>query len=129
MPLMKCKNKGKKGTKFGKSGKCYTGKSGKKKAQVAREMKKDPATIGNILERFEEEGAKGLVIKRKRGAYKVTDDVEKLILAEKAKHPDAPSETIAENLKEGNIEVGEGSVRNVLKKYGIQDLKKRLDRV
>jgi|TARA_A100001515_G_scaffold84254_2_gene66830 hypothetical protein len=32
MPVKKCKTKGKAGRKYGKSGKCYPGKSGKKKA-------------------------------------------------------------------------------------------------
>jgi hypothetical protein len=32
MPMKKCTSKGKSGTKYGDSGKCYTGKSGKEKA-------------------------------------------------------------------------------------------------
>ena len=33
MPIKKCQVKGKKGYKAGNSGKCYTGKSGRKKAK------------------------------------------------------------------------------------------------
>ena len=32
MPFMPCKSKGKRGVKYGRSGKCYTGKGGRKKA-------------------------------------------------------------------------------------------------
>lgn len=32
MPIKKCQVKGKSGFKYGDSGKCYTGKNGKKKA-------------------------------------------------------------------------------------------------
>jgi hypothetical protein len=32
MPVMRCKKDGKSGWKFGKSGKCFTGKDAKKKA-------------------------------------------------------------------------------------------------
>ncbi len=32
MPLKPCQSKGKSGTKYGDSGKCYTGKGGKAKA-------------------------------------------------------------------------------------------------
>lgn len=33
MPFMHCQVKGKRGWKYGRSGKCYAGKSGKKRAQ------------------------------------------------------------------------------------------------
>jgi phage replication-related protein YjqB (UPF0714/DUF867 family) len=33
MPIQRCQSKGKSGYKYGKSGKCYTGPQGKKKAQ------------------------------------------------------------------------------------------------
>lgn len=33
MPVKKCTSKGKKGYKYGDAGKCYTGTSGKSKAQ------------------------------------------------------------------------------------------------
>jgi hypothetical protein len=33
MPVMRCTSKGKKGWKYGKSGKCYTGSDAKSKAE------------------------------------------------------------------------------------------------
>lgn len=36
MPIKKCKSNGKSGYKYGDKGKCYTGKSGKSKANKQR---------------------------------------------------------------------------------------------
>ena len=47
MPVQRCQSKGKPGFKYGKEGKCYTGKDAKKKAikqglAIARQQGKKP---------------------------------------------------------------------------------------
>lgn len=99
-------------------------KSGKSKVQVAKEMDCSPDTVRKACKLFETEGPKGLIIKRKRKPYKLTESVQVEILTEKAKHPDWTPEKIGKVLRERGIDISDATVRNYLKKRGLIGKKK-----
>jgi len=94
-------------------------KSGWKKTKVARELSKDTETIRRICKRFEKRGVKGLIKERKRGAYKIKHGLVKKILAKLVKDPKKSCEDIAKELRLDGIDISDASVREVLKKLGL----------
>ncbi|HJH31895.1 MAG TPA: helix-turn-helix domain-containing protein [Methanosarcinaceae archaeon] len=94
-------------------------KSGKSKAQVAKELECSPNTIRNACETFEKDGAKGLIITREQPKHKMTEAVEKEILVIKAKHHEWSPEKIGTELRERNLDISDRSVRIFLDKIGL----------
>jgi len=100
-------------------------KSGWKKKEVARELNKNPDTIGKICKRFEEQGARGLIKERKQGPYKIKHNVVKKILGKRVENPQKRCEDIGKELRLEGIAVSDESVRDVLKKFDIDKVKKK----
>lgn len=99
-------------------------RSGKSKAQVAREMDCTPETVRSTCRRFDEQGAKGLVITRKKPPHKMTESTKIEILIEKAKHPEWSSEKIGEALRKRGRDIGDRSIRAYLEGAGLVGQKK-----
>lgn len=99
-------------------------KSGKSKAQVAREMDCTPETVRSACNAFEEQGAKGLVITRQKKPYKITEDTEKEILIMKARYPKSSPERIGKALRKRGFDVSDRTVRKYLKEVGLVGQKK-----
>lgn len=99
-------------------------KSGKSKAQVARELDITPDTVRNTCETFKEHGAKGLVITRKKKPYKRTESTEKEILIMKVKHPEWSPKMIGESLREDGRDISDRSVGAYLKEVSLIPPKK-----
>ena len=100
-------------------------KSGKSKAQVAKELKCSPNTIRNACETFDKYGAKGLIITREQSKHKMTETVEKEILVIKAKHHEWSPEKIGTELRERNLDISDRSVRTFLEEVGLIQKKTR----
>ena len=100
-------------------------KSGKSKAQVARELDCSPDTVRNACETFEKDGAKGLIVTREQTKHKMTETVEKEILIIKAKHQKWSPEKIGTELRERNLDISDRSVRTFLEEVGLIQKKTR----
>lgn len=99
-------------------------KSGKSQAQVARELGCSPDTVRNTGKTFEKNGAKGLVITRKKRPYKMTENMEKKILIMKAKHPNLSPEKIGKSFRESGLDISDRSIRTFFEENDLLDQKK-----
>ena len=99
-------------------------KSGKCKAQVARELDCSPDTVRNTCKAFDEHGAKGLVITREKRPHKMTENVERKILVMKAKFPEWSPEKIGKELRMQSTDISDRSVRTLMEEVGLTGLKK-----
>jgi len=99
-------------------------KSGKSKALVARELDRSPDTVRNTCKNFEKNGAKGLVITRKKRPYKMTENMEKKILVMKAKHPNWSPEKIGKSFRECGLDISDRSIRTFFEENDLVDQKK-----
>jgi transposase len=99
-------------------------KSGKSKAQVARELGCSPDTVRNTCITFEKNSAKGLVITRKKRPLKITESMEKEILVMKARCPEWSPEKIGEAFREQGLNVSDRSIRTFLEEVGLVRKKK-----
>ena len=103
-------------------------KSGKSQAQVARELGCSPDTVRNTSKTFEKNGAKGLVITRKKRPYKMTENMERKILIMKAKHPNWSPEKIGKSFRECGLDISDRSIRTFFEENDLVDQKKTSDR-
>jgi len=94
-------------------------KSGKSKAQVARELGCTRNTVRKTYKTFEKSGAKGLVITREQRPHKMTESMERDILVMKAKYPAWSAEEIGKALRERGLDISDRSVRNLLEEVGL----------
>ncbi|MGB7001773.1 MAG: helix-turn-helix domain-containing protein [Halobacteriota archaeon] len=101
-------------------------KSEKSQAQVARELDCSPDTVRNTGKTFEKNGAKGLVITRKKRPFKMTENMEKKILIMKAKHPKWSPEKIGKTLRECSHDISDRSIRTFFEENDLVDQKKKL---
>jgi transposase len=99
-------------------------KSGKSKAQVARELGCSPDTVRNTCKTFEKKGARGLVISRKKRPHKMTENMEKKTLVMKAKHPNWSPEKIGKNFRECGHDISGRSIRTFFEDNDLVDQKK-----
>jgi transposase len=103
-------------------------KSGRSKAQVARELGCSPDTVRNTCKTFEKKGAKGLVITRKKRPYKMTENMEKKILIMKAKHPEWSPEKIGKTFRERGLDISDRSIRTFFEENDLVGQKKTSSR-
>ena len=103
-------------------------KSGKSKAQVARDLGCSPDTVWNTCNTFEKNGAAGLVIIREKRSHKMTENIEKKILVIKAKHPKWSPEKIGKTLRERGLDISDRSIRTFFEENDLVDQKKTSDR-
>jgi len=103
-------------------------KSGKSQTQVARELGCSPDTVRNTCKTFEKNGAKGLVITRKKRPSRMTENMEKKILVMKAKHPDWSPEKIGKSFRECDLDISDRSIRTFFEENDLVDQKKTSSR-
>jgi transposase len=103
-------------------------KSEKSQAQVARELGCSPYTVRNTCKTFEKNGAKGLVITRKKRPYKMTENMEKKILIMKAKHPERSPEKIGKTFRERGLDISDRSIRTFFEENDLVGQKKTSSR-
>ena len=103
-------------------------KSGKSKAQVARELDCSPETVRNTCNAFEKGGAKGLVIRREKQPYKMTESMEREILVMKAKCPEWSPEKIGNALRERGFDISDRTIRTFFEENDLIGQKKTRSR-
>jgi len=103
-------------------------KSEKSQAQVARELGCSPDTVRNTCKTFEKNGAKGLVITRKKRPYVMTENMEKKILIMKAKHPEWSPEKIGKSFRERGLDISDRSIRSFFEENDLVGQKKTSSR-